>query len=165
MKIHEYQAKEIFVRYGIPINPGYLCHSVDDAINSYEKLDYDLVVVKAQVHTGGRGKAGGVKLAKDTVEMRNHTANILGMNIKGFTVDRILLAKAEDIESEYYVSFVIDRNSKSTLLMLSKEGGVDIEEVAHKTPEKIHKIIIDPTLGMPDFLAREAAFLLFDDIK
>ncbi|MFA6863278.1 MAG: ATP-grasp domain-containing protein, partial [Dysgonamonadaceae bacterium] len=113
MKIHEYQAKEIFVRYGIPINPGYLCHSVDDAINSYEKLDYDLVVVKAQVHTGGRGKAGGVKLAKDTVEMRNHTANILGMNIKGFTVDRILLAKAEDIESEYYVSFVIDRNTKS----------------------------------------------------
>ncbi|MDD4605925.1 MAG: ADP-forming succinate--CoA ligase subunit beta [Dysgonamonadaceae bacterium] len=165
MKIHEYQAKEIFVRYGIPINPGYLCHSVDDAINSYEKLDYDLVVVKAQVHTGGRGKAGGVKLAKDTVEMRNHTANILGMNIKGFTVDRILLAKAEDIESEYYVSFVVDRNTKSTLLMLSKEGGVDIEEVAHKTPEKIHKIIIDPTLGMPDFLAREAAFLLFDDIK
>ena len=165
MKIHEYQAKEIFVRYGIPINPGYLCHSVDDAINSYEKLDYDLVVVKAQVHTGGRGKAGGVKLAKDTVEMRNHTANILGMNIKGFTVDRILLAKAEDIESEYYVSFVVDRNTKSTLLMLSKEGGVDIEEIAHQTPEKIHKIIIDPTLGMPDFLAREAAFLLFDDIK
>jgi len=165
MKIHEYQAKEIFVRYGIPINPGYLCHSVDDAINSYEKLDYDLVVVKAQVHTGGRGKAGGVKLAKDTIEMRKHTANILGMDIKGFTVDRILLAKAEDIESEYYVSFVIDRNTKSTLLMLSKEGGVDIEEVAHQTPEKIHKIVIDPTLGMPDFLAREAAFLLFDDIK
>ena len=165
MKIHEYQAKEIFAKYGIPINPGYLCHSVEDAIKSYEKLDHDLVVVKAQVHTGGRGKAGGVKLAKDTVEMRNHTANILGMDIKGFTVDRILLAKAEDIESEYYVSFVIDRNTKSTLLMLSKEGGVDIEEVAHQTPEKIHKIVIDPMLGMPDFLAREAAFLLFDDIK
>lgn len=165
MKIHEYQAKEIFAKYGIPINPGYLCHSVDDAIKSYEKLDHSLVVVKAQVHTGGRGKAGGVKLAKDTIEMRNHTANILGMDIKGFKVDRILLAKAEDIESEYYVSFIVDRNTKSTLLMLSKEGGIDIEEVAHKTPEKIHKIEIDPMLGIPDYLAREAAFLLFDDIQ
>ncbi len=165
MKIHEYQAKEIFVQYGIPINPGYLCHSVDDAIKAYEKIDNDLVVVKAQVLTGGRGKAGGVKLAKDTVDMRKHTANILGMDIKGYTVDRILLAKAEDIEAEYYVSFVIDRNTKSALLMLSKEGGVDIEEVAHNTPEKIHKIAIDPTIGMPDYLARQAAFLLFDDIK
>src|SRR5690554_4714597 len=165
MKIHEYQAKEIFVRYGIPINPGYLCHSVDDAINSYEKLDYDLVVVKAQVLTGGRGKAGGVKLAKDTIEMRNHTANILGMDIKGYTVDRILLAKAEDIEAEYYVSYVIDRNTKSPLLMLSREGGVDIEEVAHNTPDKIYKIPIDTTIGVPDYLARQAAFFLFDEIK
>ncbi|MDD2475436.1 MAG: ADP-forming succinate--CoA ligase subunit beta [Dysgonamonadaceae bacterium] len=165
MKIHEYQAKDIFVKYGIPINPGYLCHSVDDAIKAYEKIDHGLVVVKAQVLTGGRGKAGGVKLAKDTVGMRNHAANILGMDIKGYTVDRILLAKAEDIEAEYYVSYVIDRNTKSTLLMLSKEGGVDIEEVANATPEKIHKIVIDPTIGVPDFLARQAAFLLFDDIK
>lgn len=165
MKIHEYEAKDIFVKYGIPINPGYLCHSVEDVISAYEKIDNDLVVVKAQVHTGGRGKAGGVKLAKGTVDVRNHAANILGMNIKGFIVDRVLLAKAEDIESEYYVSFVIDRNTKSTLLMLSKEGGVDIEEVAQSTPEKIHKIAIDPTIGMPDYLARQAAFLLFDDIK
>lgn len=165
MKIHEYQAKEIFVKYGIPINPGYLCHSVDDVIQAYDNIDNNLVVVKAQVLTGGRGKAGGVKLAKDTVEVRNHAANILGMDIKGYTVDRILLAKAEDIENEYYVSYVIDRNTKSALLMLSKEGGVDIEEVAHNTPEKIHKIAIDPTIGMPDYLARQAAFLLFDDIK
>ncbi|NLZ95417.1 MAG: ADP-forming succinate--CoA ligase subunit beta, partial [Bacteroidales bacterium] len=165
MKIHEYQAKEIFAKYGIPINPGYLCHNVDDAIKAYEKIDNNLVVVKAQVLTGGRGKAGGVKLAKDTIEMRNHTANILGMDIKGYTVDRILLAKAEDIEAEYYASYVIDRNTKSALLMLSREGGVDIEEVARNTPEKIHKIAIDPTIGMPDYLARQAAFLLFDDIK
>lgn len=165
MKIHEYQAKDIFAKYGIPINPGYLCHSVDDAIKAYEDFDNDLVVVKAQVLTGGRGKAGGVKLAKDTVAVRQHTANILGMDIKGYTVDRILLAKAEDIEAEYYVSYVIDRNTKSAILMLSKEGGVDIEEVAHSTPEKIHKIAIDPTVGMPDYLARQAAFLLFDDIK
>ena len=165
MKIHEYEAKDIFVKYGIPINPGYLCHSVEDVISAYDKIDHDLVVVKAQVHTGGRGKAGGVKLAKGTVDVRNHAANILGMDIKGFVVDRVLLAKAEDIESEYYVSFVVDRNTKSTLLMLSKEGGVDIEEVAEKTPEKIHKIAIDPTVGMPDYLARQVAFLLFDDIK
>ncbi len=165
MKIHEYEAKDIFVKYGIPINPGYLCHSVEDVISAYDKIDNDLVVVKAQVHTGGRGKAGGVKLAKGTVDVRNHAANILGMDIKGFIVDRVLLAKAEDIESEYYVSFVVDRNTKSTLLMLSKEGGVDIEEVAAKTPEKIHKIAIDPSVGMPDYLARQAAFLLFDDIK
>ena len=165
MKIHEYQAKDIFSKYGIPINAGYICHSVEDAINAYDRMDNDLVVVKAQVLTGGRGKAGGVKLAKDTIEMRNHAANILGMNIKGYTVDRILLAKAEDIEAEYYVSFVIDRNTKSTLLMLSKEGGVDIEDVARQTPDKIHKIAIDPTIGMPDCLARQAGFLLFDDIK
>ena len=165
MKIHEYQAKDIFAKYGIPINAGYLCHSVDDAVKAYEEMDNELVVVKAQVHIGGRGKAGGVKLAKGTIEMRKHTANILGMDIKGYTVDRILLAKAEDIESEYYVSYVIDRNTKSALLMLSKEGGVDIEEVADKTPDKIHKIAIDPTVGMPDYLARQAAFLLFDDIK
>lgn len=165
MKIHEYQAKDIFTKYGIPINLGYLCHSVDDVISAYEKLDAKLVVVKAQVLTGGRGKAGGVKLAKDTIEVRNHAANILGMDIKGYTVDRVLLAMAEDIESEYYVSFVIERNTKSTLLMLSKEGGVDIEDVAKKTPEKIHKIAIDPTIGMPDYLARQAAFHLFDDIK
>ena len=165
MKIHEYEAKDIFVKYGIPINPGYLCHSVEDVISAYDKIDNDLVVVKAQVHTGGSGKAGGVKLAKGTVDVRNHAANILGMDIKGFIVDRVLLAKAEDIESEYYVSFVVDRNTKSTLLMLSKEGGVDIEEVAAKTPEKIHKIAIDPSVGMPDYLARQAAFLLFEDIK
>lgn len=165
MKIHEYQAKEIFVKYGIPVNTGYLCHSADDANEAYNKLNHNLVVVKAQVHTGGRGKAGGVKLAKNVTEMRKHTENILGMDIKGYTVDRILLAKAEDIEAEYYVSFVIDRNTKSTLMMLSKEGGVDIEEVADKTPEKIHKIAIDPTIGVPDYLARQMAFLLFDDIK
>ncbi len=165
MKIHEYQAKDIFAKYGIPINAGYICHSVEDAISAYDRMDNDLVVVKAQVLTGGRGKAGGVKLAKDTIEMRNHAATILGMDIKGYIVDRILLAKAEDIEAEYYVSFVIDRNTKSTLLMLSKEGGVDIEEVARQTPEKIHKIAIDPTIGMPDYLARQAGFLLFDDIK
>lgn len=165
MKIHEYQAKDIFSKYGIPINQGYLCHNVEDAIKAYDLIDNDLVVVKAQVLTGGRGKAGGVKLAKGTIDTRKTAADIIGMNIKGYTVDRVLVAKAEDIEKEYYVSYVIDRNTKSTLLMLSKEGGVDIEEVARDTPDKIFKIVVDPAVGMPQFLAREAAFHLFDDIN
>lgn len=165
MKIHEYQARDLFASYGIPVEKSFLCRDVNDAVKAYQDLDAPLVVVKAQVHTGGRGKAGGVKLAKDEVEVRKHAANILGMDIKGFIVDRILVGKAVDIEAEYYVSYVIDRKSKSTILMLSREGGVDIEEVASKTPHKIHKIVIDPLIGVPDYLAREAAFLLFDDIK
>lgn len=165
MKIHEYQARDLFASYGIPVEKSFLCRDVNDAVKAYQDLDAPLVVVKAQVHTGGRGKAGGVKLAKDEVEVRKHAANILGMDIKGFIVDRILVGKAVDIEAEYYVSYVIDRKSKSTILMLSREGGVDIEEVASKTPHKIHKIVVDPLIGVPDYLAREAAFLLFDDIK
>lgn len=165
MKIHEYQAKEIFAQYGIPVNNGFLCHNVEDAVKAYKRMDTPLVVVKAQVLSGGRGKAGGVKLAKDEVAVRTHTANILGMDIKGYTVDRILLAKAEDIEAEYYASYVVDRTTKSTILMLSRAGGIDIEEVAHSTPEKIHKIPIDPFVGVPDYLARKAAFLLFDSIE
>lgn len=164
MKIHEYQAKELFAQYGIPINKAYLCYTVEDAVSVYRKLEAPLAVVKAQVLSGGRGKAGGVKLADNEIDLRKHATNILGMDIKGYTVDRLLVGKAEDIVSEYYVSFVVDRNSKSTLLMLSKEGGVDIEEVAHETPEKIHKITIDPSVGLPDYLARKASFLLFDDI-
>ena len=165
MKIHEYQARELLASYGLPVDRAYICRNVDDAVRAYRELDAPpLVVVKAQVHTGGRGKAGGVKLAKDEVELRQHAANILGMDIKGFIVDRILVGRAVNIDSEYYVSYVIDRKSKSTILMLSREGGMDIEEVAHTSPEKIHKIVIDPLIGVPDYLAREAAFLLFDDV-
>ncbi len=164
MKIHEYQAKEIFASYGLPVDKSSVCRSVDDAVKAYSQLDSRKVIVKAQVHTGGRGKAGGVKLANDEVELRRHAAAILGMNIKGFTVDRILVGQAVNIEKEYYVSYVIDRKSKSTILMLSKEGGMDIEEVARTTPEKIHKFVIDPSVGIPDYLAREAAFKLFDEI-
>ncbi len=164
MKIHEYQARDLFASYGIPVEKFFLCRDVNDAVKAYQDLDAPLVVVKAQVHTGGRGKAGGVKLATDEIEVRKHAANILGMDIKGYIVDRIIVGKAVDIAAEYYVSYVIDRTSKSTILMLSREGGVDIEEVAHSTPEKIHKIVIDPLIGVPDYLAREAAFKLFDDI-
>ena len=165
MKIHEYQARELLASYGLPVDKAYICRNVEDAVRAYQELDVPLVVVKAQVHTGGRGKAGGVKLAKDEIELRQHVANILWMDIKGFIVDRVLIGKAVSIASEYYVSYVIDRKSKSTVLMLSREGGMDIEEVARNTPEKIHKIAIDPLVGVPDYLAREAAFKLFDDIK
>lgn len=164
MKIHEYQARELFASYGIPVDKGYVCRNVEDAVRAYDALDVPLVVIKAQVHSGGRGKAGGVKLASDEVQVRQHTASILGMDIKGFTVDRALVTQAVDIAAEYYVSYVIDRNSKSTFLMLCREGGVDIEEVARSTPEKIYKIAIDPLIGMPDYRARESAFKLFNDI-
>ena len=165
MKIHEYQARELLASYGLPVDKAYICRNVDDAVRAYHELDAPLVVVKAQVHTGGRGKAGGVKLAKDEIELRQHVADILWMDIKGFIVDRVLVGRAVNIASEYYVSYIIDRKTKSTVLMLSREGGMDIEEVAHNTPEKIHKIVIDPLIGVPDYLAREAAFKLFDDIK
>lgn len=165
MKIHEYQAKKMFSTYGIPVDQSVVCRSVDDAVKAYSQLDSQRVIVKAQVHTGGRGKAGGVKLAGDEIEVREHVSNILGMDIKGFTVDRVLVGEAVNISKEFYVSYVIDRRTKSAILMLSKEGGMDIEEVAKDTPEKIHKIAIDPSIGIPDFLAREAAFKLFDDIK
>lgn len=165
MKIHEYQGKELFAQYEIPINNGFLCYNIDEALEAYRKLNVPLAVIKAQVLTGGRGKAGGVKLIKNEEDLRMHANNIFGMDINGFVVNRVLVAKAEDIVAEYYVSFVVDRTTKSTLLMLSKEGGVDIEQVAHETPEKIHKIVIDPSVGVPDYLAREAAFLLFDKIE
>ena len=155
----------MFATYGLPVDKSEVCRSVDDAVKAYNRLDTSKVIVKAQVHTGGRGKAGGVKLATDEVELRQHAAAILGMDIKGFTVDRVLVGEAVNIDKEYYASYVIDRKSKSTLLMISKEGGMDIEEVARVSPEKIHKFVIDPSVGVPDYLAREAAFKLFDDIK
>lgn len=164
MKVHEYQAKEMFAAYGLPVDKSIVCRSVEDAVKAYEQLDTQKVIVKAQVHTGGRGKAGGVKLANGEAELRRHAADILGMDIKGFTVDRVLVGQAVNIDKEYYVSYVIDRSSKAAILMLSREGGMDIEEVARTTPEKIHKFVIDPSIGVPDYLAREAAFTLFDDI-
>jgi succinyl-CoA synthetase beta subunit len=164
MKIYEYQAKEMFADYGLPVDKSIVCRSVEDAVKAYGQLDVQKVIVKAQVYTGGRGKAGGVKLANGEAELRKHAADILGMDIKGFTVDRILVGQAVNIDKEYYVSYVIDRSSKAAILMVSREGGMDIEEVARTSPEKIHKFVIDPSIGVPDYLAREAAFKLFDDI-
>ena len=165
MKVHEYQAKTFFADYGLPVDRSILCRTVEEAAAAYRTLGVDRAVVKAQVHTGGRGKAGGVKVAGGEAEVREYASKILGMTIKGFTVDRILVGEAVAIASEYYVSILIDRQSKSPLLMLSREGGMDIEQVAHETPDKIHKIAIDPLVGMPDYVAREAAFALFDNME
>ena len=164
MKVYEYQAKAFFAKYGLPVDNSLVCHTAEEAVEAYRKLRVERAVVKAQVHTGGRGKAGGVKLGKNEAEIKQYATQILGMDIKGFTVDRVLVGEAVDIASEYYVSIVIDRKSKSAILMLSREGGMDIEAVAKDTPEKIIKILIDPLLGLPDYKAREAAFTLFDDM-
>ena len=164
MKVHEYQAKGLFADYGVPVDKSILCKTPEEAVAAYKKLGVQRCVVKAQVHTGGRGKAGGVKLATNETEVRQYANAILGMNIKGFVVDRILIGEAVNIKAEYYVSIVIDRKSKGAILMLSREGGMDIEAVAKDTPEKIFKIAIDPAIGLTDLKAREAAFKLFGDM-
>lgn len=164
MKVHEYQAKDLFAKYGMPVDKHLLAHSADEAVEAYHQLGLKTVVIKAQVHTGGRGKAGGVKLASSDEEVRMYAEQILGMDIKGFIVDRILIGEAVDIMSEYYVSILVDRKTKTPILMLSREGGMEIEQVAHETPEKIVKIAIDPLVGLPTYKAREAAFALFDDM-
>ena len=163
MKIHEYQGKDLFSKYGIPTVKGSVCRSKEEALLAYDNLGLSKAVVKAQVLTGGRGKAGGVKLADNRDELGMVAESILGMDIKGYIVDRVLVAEAVDIADEYYFSFVIDRNVKSVEMILSREGGVEIEDVAKTSPEKIHKIPIFPFVGVPDFLARKASSLLFDD--
>ncbi len=164
MKIHEYQAKEIFKKYGLPVPNDVLCQSVEEVEKAMAKKD-GMVVVKAQVLVGGRGKAGGVKLAKNKQEAIDAARQILGMDIKGLTVEKILLADAVDIEKEFYVGLINDRNTKSVTLMASAEGGVEIEEVAKNTPELIHKFPIDPLTGLLDFQAREIGMQLFGDVK
>jgi len=164
MKIHEYQSKEIFARYGIPVTKEVLCYTIDEVRIATEKLGLP-VVVKAQVLTGGRGKAGGVKLARTIEEAKNAAGQILGMDIKGYTVEKVLVAQGVKFTSEVYVGLTIDRNTKSVLFMASIEGGVEIEEVAKDHPEAILKFPIDPDLGMTPFMARRIAFALFNDFK
>ncbi len=165
MKIHEYQAKKIFVDYHIPVEQHILCHSVEEAVKAYKLLNKPKVAIKAQILSGGRGKAGGVKLASGIAEVEKCAANILGMQIKGFTVDRILVSEAVSIASEYYLSFTVERNTKSVVLISSREGGVDIEETARTAPEKIDRLVIYPFAGVPDFIARRIAFALLDDMS
>jgi succinyl-CoA synthetase beta subunit len=155
MKIHEYQAKEILRKYGVATPRGIPCFSVDEAVAAAEKLGGKVWVVKAQIHAGGRGKGGGVKVAKSPSEVKTHAAAILGMQLKthqtgpeGQKVRRLLIEEGADIKKELYVGLVIDRGSQRAVLMASSEGGMDIEEVAAHTPEKIHKVVIDPVKGL-----------------
>lgn len=164
MKIHEYQSKEIFSRYSIPVTREVLCYTVDEVNAATLQLGLP-VVVKAQVLTGGRGKAGGVKLAR-TAEAASEAANqILGMDIKGYKVKKVLVAQGVKFSSEFYVGLTIDRNTKSVIFMASKEGGVEIEEVAKENPDAILKFPIDHDLGMTPFVARKIAFALFSDFS
>jgi succinyl-CoA synthetase beta subunit len=164
MKIHEYQAKEIFSRYRIPVTDEIVCYTVGEAVAAAEKLGLP-VVVNAQLLAGGRGKAGGVKLARTKEYVPEMAGKILGMDIKGYTVEKILIAQGVKFSSEFYVGLTIDRNSKSVIFMASSEGGVEIEEVAKENPDAIHKFVIDPDLGMSPFLARKIAFALFSDFN
>jgi succinyl-CoA synthetase beta subunit len=157
MKIHEYQAKQILSRYNIPVQRGEVASSPEEA-RELAKTIGGMVVVKAQVHAGGRGKAGGVKLAKTPDEAEEKAEAILGMNIKGSTVRRVLITQAADIAKEFYLGVIIDRGAKGITLMGSSEGGVEIEEVAKTDPEKIIKVTADPFLGLGDYQARELAF-------
>jgi succinyl-CoA synthetase beta subunit len=151
--LYEYQGKQFFARYGIPVSPGEAVTTVDDAVAAAERIGYP-VVVKAQVQVGGRGKAGGIKLANDAGEARTHAANILGMDIKGHTVETLWIELASDIAEEYYASFTLDRSAKKYLGMLSAQGGVEIETVAEEDPEAIAKIWVDPTTGLDAATAR-----------
>ena len=164
MKIHEYQARQIFRDYGIPVPDGIVCYTVSEVEKAAREMNR-MVVVKAQVLAGGRGKAGGVKLARTVEDAVTAGKQILGMDIKGLTVTKVLVTEAVDIAKEFYVGLINDRNSKCITLMVSAEGGVEIEEVAKDNPEKIIKFSINPLTGLLDYQARDIAYELFGDIK
>jgi len=162
MDLHEYQAKEIFRGAGIPVPPGKVA-TTPEAAEAFAQELGGTVVVKAQVHSGGRGKAGGVKLARTPEEARDHAERILGMDIKGLTVEKVLVTPAEDIASEAYVGILVDRNSQAPMFMVSAEGGVDIEEVARTNPDAIRKLTVDPRYGLLPHQAYWLANSLYDD--
>jgi succinyl-CoA synthetase beta subunit len=164
VNIHEYQAKEIFRAQGIPIPPGEIATTADEA-EAIAKRYGGTVVVKAQVHAGGRGKAGGVKLAKNAAEAREIASKILGMTIKDLVVHTVLVTPAADIAAEAYVGIIVDRSSKRAVFMVSPAGGIDIEEVAEKTPEKIMRIPVDPRYGLQAYEAMRMGFFLYSDVK
>ncbi len=165
MKVHEYQAKEIFKQYGIPVPKGGVAETPEEAKKIAEELGASLFVVKAQIHAGGRGKAGGVKLAKSPDEVYEIAKKMIGMKLvthqtgpEGKIVRKVLVEEGLNIEKEYYMGMVIDRSTECPVMMVSSEGGVEIEEVAAKHPEKILKAFVDPALGMMPFYARRLAF-------
>jgi succinyl-CoA synthetase beta subunit len=164
MKIHEYQGKELLKKYGVRVPRGIPCFSVDEALKAAEALGGPVWVVKAQIHAGGRGKGGGVKLARSMDEVREHAGRILGMQLithqtgpGGQKVRRLLIEEGADIRKELYVGLVVDRVTQKVTVMASSEGGMDIEEVAEKTPELIHKVSVDPAAGLSDAQADDLA--------
>ncbi|MES2772237.1 MAG: ADP-forming succinate--CoA ligase subunit beta [Pseudomonadota bacterium] len=164
MKIHEYQGKELLKKFGVTVPRGVACLSVDDAVRAAESLGGQVWVVKAQIHAGGRGKGGGVKVAKSLAEVRQYATQILGMQLithqtgsEGQKVRRLLIEEGADIKKEYYVAVLTDRATQKVAVMASSEGGMDIEEVAHHTPEKILKVFVDPLVGLSDAQAAELA--------
>lgn len=175
MNLHEYQAKQLFAEYGLPVSEGYACATPQEAAEAADKIGGNTWVVKCQVHAGGRGKAGGVKLAKSKDEIRAFAQNWLGKNLvtyqtdaNGQPVTKILVESCTDIAKELYLGAVVDRGSRRVVFMASTEGGVDIEKIAHETPELIHKAAIDPLVGPQPYQARELAFklgLVGDQIK
>ena len=171
MKLHEYQAKDLFRDHGVPVPGGIVAETVDAAVDAARQLkeedDAALFVVKAQIHAGGRGKGGGVKLAHSIDEVREHADAILGMNLvthqtgeEGQKVRKILVTEGVDIEREYYLGVTLDREKSMNAIMVSTEGGVDIETVAEESPEKIHKVWVDPTIGLQPFQTRQLAFAM-----
>jgi len=163
VNLHEYQARQILREHGIPVPAGDVASTPAEVKAIAERLG-GKVVVKAQVHAGGRGKAGGVKLAKTAAEAETHARAILGMTIKGFTVQKVLVAPAAEIASESYVGIIVDRASQRPVLMVSPAGGIDIEEVAAKTPGKIHRLAVDPRYGLLPHQALGLGFALYADV-
>jgi succinyl-CoA synthetase beta subunit len=153
----EYQGKQLFAKHGVPVTEGRPATSVQEAVEAAEDLGYP-VVVKAQVLIGGRGKAGGIKLAKDRGEVEEHANAILDMDIRGFTVHELYIEKASEIDEEYYAAILLDRGAKKPLAMLSRMGGMDVEEIAAKDPKAIARLHVDPLVGFQDFHGRRLAF-------
>jgi succinyl-CoA synthetase beta subunit len=164
MKVHEYQARQIFADHGIPVPAGQVTSSYMEAQEIAARFNKP-VMVKAQVLVGGRGKAGGVKYAESAEAAKVLATNILGMDIKGETVRKVLISEAAEILSESYVGIILDRTTQRPVIMVSPAGGVDIEEVAAKTPEKIFKLTVDPVVGLKEYQARNLAYKLYRDIS
>src|SRR5699024_633841 len=165
MNIHEYQSKDILRKFGVNVPNGHVAFTVDEAVEAAEKLGTDVTVVKAQIHAGGRGKAGGVKVAKNLDEVRTYADDILGKTLvthqtgpEGKEVKRLFIEEGCDIKKEYYVGVVLDRATSRVVMMASEEGGTEIEEVAAETPEKIFKEVIDPVVGLLPYQARKLAY-------
>jgi succinyl-CoA synthetase beta subunit len=157
MDLLEYQGKQLFAKHGVPVPHGRPATTVPEAVEAAEELGYP-VVIKAQVQIGGRGKAGGIKLANDRAEAEEHAKAILGMEIRGFTVHELYVEKASEIDEEYYAAMVFDRSAKKPMAMLSRMGGMDVEEVAETDPEAMRMLHVDPLLGLQDFHGRRLAF-------